>query len=57
MEAGAFARAPGTGGATLLNDDIGQALTQVRAILSAERFKRDRQTGLSAFVRKLQGEL
>jgi guanylate kinase len=41
----------------IVNDDIGQALTQVRAVLSAERFKRDRQTGLSAFVRKLQGEL
>jgi guanylate kinase len=41
----------------IVNDDIGQALTQVRAILSAERFKRDRQTGLSAFVRKLQGQL
>ena len=41
----------------IVNDDIGQALTQVRAILSAERFKRERQTGLSAFVRKLQSEL
>jgi guanylate kinase len=41
----------------IVNDEIGQALTQVRAILAAERFKRDRQTGLSAFVRKLQGEL
>jgi len=41
----------------IVNDDIGKALTQVRAILSAERFKRERQTGLSAFVRKLQGQL
>jgi guanylate kinase len=41
----------------IVNDDISRALTQVRAILSAERFKRDRQTGLSAFVRGLQSEL
>ena len=30
---------------------------EVRAILSAERFKRERQTGLSQFVRDLQTEL
>jgi guanylate kinase len=41
----------------VVNDDVGQALVQVRAILSAERFKRERQTGLSAFVRNLQGQL
>ncbi len=41
----------------IVNDDAGQALDQVRAILSAERFKRERQTGLSAFVRGLQAEL
>jgi guanylate kinase len=41
----------------IVNDDLSQALVQVRAILSAERFKRERQTGLSAFVRKLQGQL
>jgi guanylate kinase len=41
----------------ILNDDIDQALTKVRMILSAERFKRERQIGLSAFVRRLQSEL
>jgi guanylate kinase len=41
----------------IVNDDIDQALTKVRMILSAERFKRERQTGLSAFVRRLQSEL
>ena len=41
----------------IVNDDIDQALAKVRTILSAERFKRERQTGLSAFVRGLQAEL
>jgi guanylate kinase len=41
----------------IVNDDIDRALAQVRAVLSAERFKRERQTGLSQFVRKLQAEL
>ncbi len=41
----------------IVNDDIDQALDKVRMILSAERFRRERQTGLSAFVRGLQAEL
>jgi len=41
----------------IVNDDIDQALAKVRMILSAERIKRERQTGLSAFVRRLQAEL
>ncbi len=41
----------------IINDDVDQALAKVRMILSAERFKRERQLGLSAFVRRLQAEL
>jgi guanylate kinase len=41
----------------VINTDIVHAFTEVRAILAAERLKRDRQTGLSAFVRSLQAEL
>ena len=38
----------------VINDDIDRAFAEVRAILAAERLKRERQTGLSAFVRGLQ---
>ena len=41
----------------VLNADIEHAFADVRAILAAERLKRERQTGLSAFVRGLQAEL
>jgi guanylate kinase len=41
----------------VINHDLDQAFTAVRAILSAERLKRERQTGLSAFVRGLQAKL
>jgi guanylate kinase len=41
----------------ILNDDIDRAFTELRAILAAERLKRDRQIGLSAFMRRLQSEL
>ena len=41
----------------IINDDIEQAFAEVRAILAAERLKRERQTGLSAFVGGLQAEL
>ena len=41
----------------IVNRDFDRALTEVRAILAAERLKRERQTGLSAFVRSLQAEL
>lgn len=38
----------------VINRDIEQAFRDVCAILAAERLKRDRQTGLSGFVRTLQ---
>jgi guanylate kinase len=38
----------------LVNDDVEQALEGVRAVLQAERLRRDRQTGLVNFVRALQ---
>jgi guanylate kinase len=41
----------------VINRDLDQAFADVRAILAAERLKRERQTGLSAFVRGLQAEL
>jgi guanylate kinase len=41
----------------VINRDLDQAFADVRAILAAERLKRERQTGLSAFVRELQAEL
>jgi guanylate kinase len=41
----------------IINNDIEQAFAEVRAILAAERLKRERQTGLSAFVRALQAKL
>lgn len=41
----------------IVNRDFDRALTEVRAILASERLKRERQTGLSAFVRSLQAEL
>jgi guanylate kinase len=41
----------------IINRDIGRAFEDVCAILAAERLKRERQTGLSAFVRALQAGL
>jgi len=41
----------------VINSDVDRAFAEVRSILAAERLKRERQTGLSAFVRKLQAEL
>src|SRR3989441_619517 len=41
----------------VINTDIDHAFAEVRSILAAERLKRERQTGLSAFVRTLQAEL
>ena len=41
----------------VVNADIERAFADVRAILAAERLKRERQPGLSAFVRELQGKL
>ena len=37
----------------IVNDDIERAFVEVRAILAAERLKRERQIGLSALVRSL----
>lgn len=41
----------------VVNADLDTAYAQVATILQAERLKRERQTGLSAFVRKLQKQL
>ena len=41
----------------VINNAIDRAFTDVRAILAAERLKRERQTGLSTFVRGLQSKL
>src|SRR5262249_38328638 len=41
----------------VINRDIERAFAEVRSILAAERLKRERQTGLSDFVRRLQGDL
>jgi guanylate kinase len=41
----------------IVNHDFERALEEVRAILAAERLKRERRTGLSAFVRSLQAHL
>jgi guanylate kinase len=41
----------------LVNETLETSLAGLRSILAAERLKRDRQSGLSAFVRKLQAGL
>ena len=41
----------------VINHDLDHAFAEVRSILAAERLKRERQTGLSAFVRGLQKRL
>jgi guanylate kinase len=41
----------------VINHDIENAFANVRAILAAERLKRDRQIGLSEFVRALRAEV
>ena len=41
----------------VINRDLKRALQEVRSILAAERLKRERQTGLSQFVRGLQADL
>lgn len=40
----------------VVNDDLEESVRSVRAILAAERLRRDRQTGMTAFVRTLQAE-
>jgi len=39
----------------LVNDDAGQCLAEIRAILAAERLRRFRQLGLAGFVRAMLG--
>jgi len=41
----------------IVNRDIHEAFSEVRAILAAERLKRERQIGLSDVVRRLQAKL
>jgi guanylate kinase len=41
----------------IINRHKDQALTELRGILAAERLKRERQIGLSDFVRRLQAKL
>jgi len=41
----------------IVNRDIDQAFAEIRAILAAERLRRERQIGLSDFVRGLQARL
>jgi len=40
----------------VVNDDLEESVRSVRAILAAERLRRDRQTGMTAFVRTLQAD-
>ena len=41
----------------VINSDLDRAFIEARSILCAERLKRERQPGLSDFVRRLQTEL
>jgi guanylate kinase len=41
----------------VINTNIDRAFAEVQTILAAERLKRERQTGLSDFVRQLQAQL
>jgi guanylate kinase len=41
----------------VINTDIDRAFKEVQTILAAERLKRERQAGLSDFVRRLQAQL
>jgi guanylate kinase len=41
----------------VINDNLDSAFNEICAILAAERLKRERQTGLAAFVRRLQSDL
>lgn len=41
----------------IVNDDLEESIAAIRAIVKAERLKRERRTGLSEFVRKLQADL
>jgi len=41
----------------IVNRDLDEAFAEIRAILAAERLKRERQIGLSEFVRSLRAKL
>src|SRR5246500_103264 len=41
----------------VINHDIDEAFAELQSILKAERLKRERRTGLTTFVRKLQQQL
>jgi guanylate kinase len=41
----------------VVNDEVAKSVAQVRAILHAERLRRERQIGLTEFVKRLDGEL
>src|SRR5262249_43592009 len=41
----------------IVNRNLDHAFAELRAVLAAERLKRERQTGLSGFVRGIQSEL
>ncbi|HLG87674.1 MAG TPA: guanylate kinase [Alphaproteobacteria bacterium] len=41
----------------IINHDLDRSVAQVRAILTAERLRRDRRTGLTEFVRNLQKDI
>ena len=41
----------------VINDSIDRAFSEIRTILTAERLKRERQPGLSGYVRDLVGQL
>lgn len=41
----------------VINADVDKSLASLQAILAAERLRRDRQTGLTAFVREMQKSL
>jgi guanylate kinase len=41
----------------VINTDVDRAFGEVQTILAGERLKRERQTGLSDFVRRLQAQL
>ena len=38
----------------MVNTDLDQAVDEVRAIIQAERLRRDRQVGLTDFVKRLR---